>query len=96
MQVLVSLDSLQGLGGWFNETVSSLDDSSRAVVGGWAASLTLTALQMLTLYSGLLGILAQAMGHASHTQAGNGMHHVMHHGMHDVMHYVGIATLRIM
>ena len=45
---MVSLDSLQGLGGWFNATVSEMDDSSRAVVGGWAASLTLSVLQMLT------------------------------------------------
>jgi len=50
-----------------------MDDSSRAVVGGWVASLTLSALQMLTLYSGLLVWLAEAMGHASHTQACNRM-----------------------
>ena len=67
--MLVSLDSLQGLGGWFNATVSDMDDSSRAIVGGWVASLTLSVLQMLTLYSGLLVWLAEAMGHASHTQA---------------------------
>ena len=69
VQGLVSLDTLERL---FNQTalgerIADLDESSRATLGGWVATLTLSLLQMATLYSGVLGSLAEMMGPASYT-----------------------------
>ena len=41
-----------------------------ATLEGWVASLTLSTMQMLTLYSGVLTLLSRAMGWPSHTMIG--------------------------
>ena len=69
VQGLVSLDTLERLLNQtaLGETIAHLDESSRATLGGWVATLTLSLLQMATLYSGVLGVLAEMMGFASYT-----------------------------
>ena len=52
------------------EAVRRISPEDAAKIEGWLASLTLSTLQMATLYSGLLDLLARLMGHSRNTAVG--------------------------